>query len=521
MGKSADRWGATLLVAAVLSALCLCVPALRGQALALDEHVSYYCSGAPSLGELWRRCSDAAVLPPLSHLFERVALAIGGRSESVFRLSSMIAYVLSVPVVWWVGRFLGGPIAGGVAAIVVAWHPGMLDEVRFARCYGLVLLLSSLSTACVLRWMHRPESRGWLVAWGVTAAGLCWTHYLAAPLVAVQAALIILCLFQLPRSRRQDVEVGVAMAVIAVAVSCVPLGPALLRLQEWGRHIEYQRIPATILDAFGAKWTLPAIVLLVVSVMWRRLGGRAATEETESIERARVSMTWPVLLWLLPLAVVGGMALFGSPMLASPRYRVMVVGPSAVALGLAVSRAFLPSIAVVGAVGVLVLSTYLHGFSPPVAGRLANPIEEEWKRIGVELHSTIDDPTVLVFTQTGLAEGVLLPVLSSSERFRKYVACRLGGFYTGSERALPIPILWNGSGRLRDEYRTLLNARGVREVWIVGANDTDLNAQSLPVFARFVESAGFSKAAEESRPGMTVLRFEAVERRSTGLDKGK
>jgi hypothetical protein len=511
MGKSADRWGATLLVAAVLSAVFLCVPALRGQALALDEHVSYYCSGAPSVGELWTRCSEAAVLPPVSHLFERAALAIGGRSESAFRLPSLIAYLLAVPAVWWVGRFLGGPAAGGVAALIVAWHPGMLDEVRFARCYGLVLLLSALSTGCALGWRQEPERRGWLGGWGLASAGLCWTHYLAAPLVAAQAAMMIVKVVQLPRSRRQGSGAMALLVIVAVAMSCAPLAPALLRLQEWSEAIEFQRIPVSVLDAFGAKWTLPAIVVVVISMAWSRFQNRAATGEAGRVEGTRGSMAWVFFLWLIPLAVVGGMALEGSPMLASPRYRVMVVGPSALAVGLAVSRAFLPTIAVAIAAGVLAICTHLQGFSPTVAGRLANPIEEEWKRVGLELRGEVNDPAVLVFTQTGLAEGVLLPGMPESERFRKYVACRLGGFYTGSERALPIPILWNGSGRLADVYRTLLKTGDIREVWIVAANDTDLNAASAPVFARFLESAGFQQAGAESRPGITVLRFKTAD----------
>ena len=61
-------------------------------------------------------------------------------------------------MVWWIGRFLGGPVAGGLAAVIVAWHPGLLDEVRFGRCYGLVLLLSSLSSGFVLRWRQQPLS---------------------------------------------------------------------------------------------------------------------------------------------------------------------------------------------------------------------------------------------------------------------------------------------------------------------------------------------------------------------------
>jgi hypothetical protein len=54
-------------------------------------------------------------------------------------------------------------------------------------------------------------------------------------------------------------------------------------------------------------------------------------------------------------------------------------------------------------------------------------------------------------------------------------------------------------------------------VWIVGANDTDLNAASVPVFARFVEGVGFRQLSMESRPGMSLLRFE----RPTGRGEEK
>jgi hypothetical protein len=349
--------------------------------------------------------------------------------------------------------------------------------------------------------------------WSLAAVALCWTHYLAAPLVAAQAVMI---LFSLQRpSSRKTAGTAAILAIGAVGLSCAPLGPALLRLGEWSSQIEFQRVPTTILDAVGARWMIPALVVVAISTLWQRVRTRPVPT-AEVGEREQISIGWPVFLWLTPLAVIGAMALLGSPMLAGPRYRVMVVCPSAIAISLALSRAFAPLLAGLIAVGLLALSTILHGSSPLVAGRLANPIESEWKRIGLELRPQINDPKVLVFTQSGLAEGLILPVLAKSERFKKYAACRLGAFYTGSERALPIPILWDRTGRLRDDYRTLLSARGIREVWLVGANDTDLNAESVRVFAPFIESTGFQQISAESRPGISVLRFTPTARPTSG-----
>ena len=80
-----------------------------------------------------------------------------------------------------IGRDLGGPLAGGLAALVLAWHPLVLDEARFGRCYGLVLLWSALLVWFTFRWRREPRAWRWSLAWGVAAAALAWTHYLAVP----------------------------------------------------------------------------------------------------------------------------------------------------------------------------------------------------------------------------------------------------------------------------------------------------------------------------------------------------
>src|SRR5262245_12324758 len=126
---SSERWGLTLFAIAILSSLGLCLPGMRGQPLTLDEHVSYFSAGAPSLGELWARTVEDTVLPPLTHLIERAALGLGGKSETVFRAPSLMAYVVAILIAFGLGRCAGGPICGGLTSLIVAWHPGVLENV--------------------------------------------------------------------------------------------------------------------------------------------------------------------------------------------------------------------------------------------------------------------------------------------------------------------------------------------------------------------------------------------------------
>ena len=101
-------------------------------------------------------------------------------------------------------------------------------------------------------------------------------------------------------------------------------------------------------------------------------------------------------------------------MLASPRYRVMIVPASALTLGLALSRAFVPLVGSCLAAVLLAGAAHLHGFLPRTPARLVNLIEAEWRRIGQELSPRINDPSLLVFTQTGLAEAIIVPGMPDS-----------------------------------------------------------------------------------------------------------
>ena len=500
---SRDRLPFWLLLVALVSAAALCLPALQGQALALDEHGSYYLAGAPTLRELWNRTDQVTALPPLTHLFERLALAIGGHSENSLRIPSLTAYVLAVAACGWLGRLTAGPICGGLAALLIAWHPGVLDEVRIARSYGLILLLSSLSMAFLLRWLASSHRRRWLAGWAVTVTALMWTQYLTALVVAAQVLVLIVGVWRLRRNERKTAQRSLFAALAAVTIGCLPLLPAVDRLSGWGTVMDFQEWDPTMLQALGASWTIPALIVVAAGLLF----GRTATLEGDTAR-------WPVAAilaaWLIPLLLLGALVLTRSPMLAVPRYRVMMAPYAAIAISVSLIRLLRPAAAVVAAVAFLALCTVINGSSPLVARRLANPVEAEWKRIGLELGPRMASSATLVFTQTGLVEGAILTTFPDDPRLNEYVASRLGRFYTGSDRAIAIPLMWNGGPPTLRLYQKRLLSPAVREVWIVGATDTDLNAGSVEIADRVIQSHGYRRMGVDGRPGITVRRFERI-----------
>ncbi|MFN8710123.1 MAG: ArnT family glycosyltransferase, partial [Planctomyces sp.] len=182
-----DSIGRLLLVLACLSSIGLMFPMWSAGPLVLDEHGSYWMIDSDLPGTTLSRSLSYTAIPPLSGWLQELFLLALGKSELVFRLPSALCHLIAVPVIYFAGTTLRGRLPGGIAALLLAWHPEALDEVRIARCYGLVLLMASLVVWATLRWLkHGPQVR-WVVAWTLSAAGLMWTHYTSALLVILAA----------------------------------------------------------------------------------------------------------------------------------------------------------------------------------------------------------------------------------------------------------------------------------------------------------------------------------------------
>src|SRR5690606_2102705 len=135
-------------------------PLLNAGPLALDEHGSYWIVASDLPGTSLIRSLDYAAIPPLSAWLEMAFLAVFGKSELVFRLPSALGYLAAIVVIHRVTVTLSDGPAGGIAAMLLAWHPDV-DEVRIARCYGLLMLLSALLLWSTLRWKQSPRSFIW------------------------------------------------------------------------------------------------------------------------------------------------------------------------------------------------------------------------------------------------------------------------------------------------------------------------------------------------------------------------
>ena len=332
---------------------------VHGKPLFEDEAVSGLISARP-LGEvietvIWERGGG-----PLHFVFSHIALAFDS-SPYALRWLSVVFALAALPLCWDVGRRLGGPVAGAVAALVAATSSFLLVYGTFARMYTLYVFAAALAVDLFLVANERRTGR-----WAFAAAGAAWLlpaiHPYGAFLVAAEA-LVALWLWR-GRPFRP------AIPTLAVGVAMIPFAIADLRLADrFAVGLDGEESIAAPTDAWGQLgrafsataggsgiWAGLFIVALTAGLVLlvRRNGAFVAL--------CLVAFLLPPVLLLLGRS--------GSEPGLSPRHLVYVVPLVGALIGVAVARAVqgrgeLVSAGAVVLTGVLLVAAPFGGIRDP------------------------------------------------------------------------------------------------------------------------------------------------------------
>lgn len=118
------------------------------------------------------------VHPPLHYLLLKSWAWIFGDSVFALRLFSLVCGVVSVGLVYLVGKELFGKRAGLFASFLTAIAPFTVQYSQENRTYALFGMCILLATFFFLRALRTGALRFW-VGWGVSFALACLSHYMA------------------------------------------------------------------------------------------------------------------------------------------------------------------------------------------------------------------------------------------------------------------------------------------------------------------------------------------------------
>jgi hypothetical protein len=123
------------------------------------------------------------VHPPLYFILLRLWLDIFGDSDAAAKMLSVVAGVLSVALIFDVGRWWHNPATGLWAALLMAVALPQIIESRDARPYALATLLLLAAIDALLRIQRLGNTRRRSLALGISLTAVCLTHYFVLPAV--------------------------------------------------------------------------------------------------------------------------------------------------------------------------------------------------------------------------------------------------------------------------------------------------------------------------------------------------
>jgi hypothetical protein len=301
---------------------------VHGKPLFEDEAVSGLIAARP-LGEvvetvLWERGGG-----PLHFVFSHIALAFDSSPYALRWLSVVFAFA-ALPLCWDVGRRLGGPVAGAVAALVAATSSFLLVYATFARMYTLYVFAAALAVNLFLVAVERRTGR-----WAFAAAGAAWLlpaiHPYGAFLVVAEAAVAL----WLWRGR----PFRPALPALAVGAAMIPFAVADLRLADrFAVGLDGEEAIAGPTDAWGQlgrAFTATA----GGSGIWAGLFIAALTVGLVLLVRRNGAFVALSLIAFLLPPVLLLLGRSGSEPGLSPRHLVYVVPLVGALIGAAVARA--------------------------------------------------------------------------------------------------------------------------------------------------------------------------------------
>lgn len=325
------RWLAVTLIAA--ASFVIMMVGIGSDELAADETWTYELSRA-SWSSFWTQIHQTEA--PIALYYVLVKLWSGvGTSEGVLRLPSAVLVAATVPVVYVIGRRLGGARVGLLACLLVATNAFLLGYGQTARAYSLVVLLGSASTALFLRVLEDRPPRWVLPAWVICSALAVYAHFFAVFVLGAQ--LLTLVTFSPTRDLRHRLRNGVVASLVLVAplavwilaTSMPPFADERAECEDCVAPgaAEFGRFLTGIAGDGGEALLGVGLIAIVLAVVGGTLRVASRPERRESTRPTTASIAWLLVLWIaLPLVLATLLSHLVTPV-AERRYFVIGVVP--------------------------------------------------------------------------------------------------------------------------------------------------------------------------------------------------
>jgi uncharacterized membrane protein len=185
----------------------------------LDEATTYNIV-VKSIPDIWQVTTAGEFNPPLFYWAEHIMLLFGS-SEVVLRFLPALLGVLTIPLIYLVGREFMDRNTGIIAAAAFAFSPFLLYYSQEARAYSMMLFFVCFSMVFYFRALKNNDLMNWAL-FGILSAFAFWSHFYALVIIG---ALILYALYELLPKIKSSLSAArpLATACVIFGVICLPL----------------------------------------------------------------------------------------------------------------------------------------------------------------------------------------------------------------------------------------------------------------------------------------------------------
>lgn len=189
-----------LLLALTLVGALLRFVNLGFNSLWLDE-ASTYTFASMSLPGIWAATTGGEFNPPLFYWIEHLMLVFGN-NETVLRFMPALFGVLTIPLMYWVGKEFMDRNAGIIAAAACTFSPFLIFYSQEARAYSMGLFLVTFAMVFFLKALKTNNATHWAL-FGALSALAYWTHFYT---LVITGTLVLYAIFVKAMEWRKDLR---------------------------------------------------------------------------------------------------------------------------------------------------------------------------------------------------------------------------------------------------------------------------------------------------------------------------
>jgi mannosyltransferase len=364
-----------------------------GSSFWCDESGTFWTiQGGP--GAILTRYLEFPSTPPAYAIISWSAYTLGGAHEYAMRLPSVVAMALACLFLYRIMERLVDRESALPTVIAFVCLKPIIFAATDARPYAILLAIITGSTLALIKWMDSGLRR-YAALYVVTAALIPYFHYLAMPVLGVQA------LYALARLR-EDSTVRVRELLIAGAamgVLMLPVLPLLLEVSRQRHLHSFSSIPS-MMDL--AELLTPPV--LMFSTMFGVLVGWIVFRKLRVVpaEIRNSSVCLLVALTLGPALFAFAVSLLSPTKIFVGRYMVGTLVGVAMMAGWAIGR-----IRPVGVRSVVISCTILSSIAAfGHAGRFWPPHKDEnWREVLAAVRQAAGNSDIPVLIQSPFVES--------------------------------------------------------------------------------------------------------------------